>query len=518
MRARAACSLALLWVSWALGGCSLGFDTGAVPFEAQPVEQDQGSPDSGPDLSMDLEAPDLAEDLSEDLAQDTPEDLPPVDMGPDLVEVDMGPPPVPGLGVRCGIDDEARCNPDASAWPGCLDITCQNKLSPEAFCQRNAGSLHGYCTYPCQDNSDCKGNPEDSFKGSMRCVPDGDGRAFCRPGSQQSCLGDGGCPLGELCKRTTDATGTIERRRCQAATSLGAPAGAFCNEDPRLGGVSNYVQQCANDNCERDICLALCDPAAQDVDCGHPDLVCRDQGVVTGDPSLRGQGLCQARGCRSAQDCQAEESYCVDLYADASRDASTFGQCRQDNPLSSGNLGLGSTCGDLEAADPLACASRLCVGFEPNYYCSSYCESHSDCGPEMLCVVGYDNPPFPLFTACTPARGSGELCSDGGGCANPDEVCAPFLFGQVTEDGQRVQDAYAEGRCVRPSANGVRQGRSCEAYACEVPGACVGSPATCTHVCGRDADCDDGTECLLVPLLGSDENTSGEAVTLGFCN
>jgi hypothetical protein len=507
-------------------GCTLGFDTGSVHFEGRSGEADQGTPDAqGPDLDQGAPDADVTPDIPTDAPEDTP-DVPedvsedvPEDVSEDSVEdedpVDLGPPVVEGLGMRCGVD--TQCNPSADAWPGCLDTVCQANLSPQAFCHRNADSLHGYCTVSCAKNSDCKGDPQDSFQGSMRCFNNG-GDPFCHPGSQDDCIADADCPTGEVCKQTINLTRTRVEPRCQTATTLGAQPGGFCNEDPRLGGVLNYVQLCANDNCVEDICLALCEPGQGDV-CGHPDLECRDRGEVSGLIELGGQGMCQARGCRSPLDCDAPGSYCVDVFEDASRDATYFGQCRQDNPQSQGNLPLGSTCGQVLETDPLACASRLCVGFSPNFYCSSYCEANADCGNDMLCTLAFEDSPYPIFNACSLARGSAELCSEpgGGGCTDPDEVCAPFLFGEVTEDRQQVRGAYAEGRCIQPAQNSVLLGNRCGDSACEAPGACIGSPAICTHVCGDDSDCTGDQSCVPVALLSAEDTVEGEAVSLGFC-
>lgn len=441
-----------------LCGCTLGFDTGAVPFEAR------GAPggDAGRDLAEEV-APDQREGDAEDDAE-------PIDIAEDLPE-DMGidpPKVIEGLGLRCGVDENQLCYPDAESWPGCAAAACERALGEGAVCLRNSQSLHGYCSRRCEGAEDCVGDPRDVFAASMRCVSDPDGARYCKPGSQSECAATSQCAPGESCKQVFDVTQTIAGWRCQTDTPLGAAPGGFCNEDPRRG-LGGYVQRCADDSCVDDVCLAWCEPGEGDEVCQSGDLRCRDLGELgEGDP---GRGRCAERPCSAPADCEGDGVFCAPQYEDEGAAAGQPGHCRADNPRSRGNLALGAVCGTLREPEPEMCASRYCVGYPPYFYCSALCDGHEDCGSGMLCVVASLGEAPERFTkVCAYAPGSQEVCSEGGGCAEEGEVCAPYLFGDVSEDGLGVRGASAEGRCVERTPDAVQEGNTCGGESCEVPG------------------------------------------------
>ncbi len=497
-----------------LSGCTLGFDPNEVRFETS-AEPDTGTT---PDMVV------TPRDMGTDQAQPDP-DLPPADVPEDEGEDQASDVIVEGLGQVCGIDRDGLCAPGTVNWPDCAAQNCKRSMGPDAVCIRNNDGLFGYCSQPCVLESQCEGDPQDEFAASMRCVSESDGLAFCKPGSQNPCLQDASCPAGEVCKRTLESSNTKPAQVCQTATPLGAPNGVLCNDDPRLG-LGGYIQRCANDACIYDTCAALCDPEAPDADdtCADPNLICRRvQEVVPNEENDPSWGRCLPKPCLSPEQCDApieEGPYCSILFEESNPDQIHHGQCYRDNPQSQGNLGLGEDCtGAREDSDPARCASRLCVGRDPYYTCSAFCDSDDDCASSQLCTLGQRRIEGEVyyFKACQYAKGSQQICADDLVQCEEGEACAPYLRGDLTEDGQRVLNASVEGRCVEPIPGGVAQQTSCDSRACGVPGACVGEPAECTHVCTNSLQCVFGQICVPVSWLSAEDHEGGDALTLGFC-
>jgi len=426
---------------------------------------------------------------------------------------------VPGLGATCGAQPLEGCSPGQGAWPGCLAVQCQQELGKSGVCVRNT-SLFGYCSPTCSTDADCRGNRNNPFQASLRCVTNEAATGLCLPGSQAACVWDGDCVDGELCKLAMQPTaGGVELRQvCQAPTPQGAATGSYCNEDRDKG----QVQRCKNDLCIDDICSALCpsDGGEGAGYCGSPNQSCQsvdldEDGVITLE-------MCAPRPCLSPSECfsvGAQQAYCYPAFL---TDGGFGGLCRTDNPNASGSAALGEPCGAFGVdPDQSLCASRFCTGYEPTLTCSMMCDSTADCGPEQVCDVSRYRVGESEFYAkvCSYARGSAEEC-DGQLDCGAGEYCAPYLFGDVTDDGQAVENPRATGLCVTAVSGGVARGAACGESSCSVYGACVSVSGTawCSNVCTTSLDCPGTFDCYDIEMLPwLDNATDGTSVSLGWC-
>ena len=475
--------LALVCLCVPHAGCTLAFDTSEVPFD-EPGQVPPLNPDPNP-------APN-----------------PDPDPDPDAID---------GLGALCGINPGEFCLPESEDWPECTHAACR-ALGEGAVCLMNTSSLFGYCTRPCQNEGDCRGGGD--FAASMRCVLDNKGEGLCLPGSQDPCKSDEGCPEGEVCKLATTIgeSGLAQAAVCQTETPRGAPRGEHCNDDPRRaqGGL---VKLCANDLCLDDVCVGLCDPTESPEDtCGNPNLLCRardDLGVA---------GLCEDSPCSSPAECSSFNDQPPICRTGEPRQGpgQRQGACRTDNPDSEGSRPAGESCvGFNDDGDATRCASRMCVGRDPFFYCSAMCDTDEDCGPGLACTISQFEDGFGRYflKSCEYAAGSQSRCGDGGRCEG-GEVCAPFVTGDVSEDGARVRGGQAKGMCIDPIPGGVAVGTACQDNSCLAPGACVstgGGAALCTTACFTFLDCPELNDCRPVTVLSAEEHEDGEALTLGFC-
>lgn len=494
------CVLAL---SGAAQGCTLGFDTGSVTFDDE-RPGDGANGDAGTDSEVDL-----------------------------LLRREA-------LGQICGINPTNFCFPESSDWEECAREPCLS-LGTDARCV-TLTSVIGHCTGSCKSDADCLGPEGDEFASTMRCVTNLNGQnGVCMPGSQQPCIDDASCTEtpGEVCKLAQLPKGdALEVRTvCQTPTPRSAGAGALCNDDPRRNE-NGAVTRCANDFCVDDVCAAICNEQESDEGiCGNENLRCADSALV---PAQR--GLCQPRACAAPSDCAAlgeAEPFCSLVRDQASFSGPTPGVCRVDNPASQGSLGLGRRCADPNGErDSAACASRQCNGRAPVLYCSALCEDNDDCGVDQLCVVEATGVGF--VKTCAYAEGSREPCDelrdgspedDNGRCPTT-EACAPFLFGDISADGQQVENAVARGLCVRQAFDGAEQYESCEDIGCETPGACIrteDNSVICTRVCDPApfiSNCEAPSAdvfsevaiCVSVPILNAADNADANLdVELGFC-
>lgn len=495
------CGLALFGVSH---GCTLGFDTGGVTFDEGPsdgvIGRDAGTGD-----------------------------------------VDEGDPSVRrgALGQICGINQTNFCFPESSDWEECSREPCLS-LGDSARCV-TLTSIIGHCTASCKSDAECLGPEGDEFAATMRCVTDLNGEnGVCMPGSQQPCIDDASCTEtpGEVCKvaQVPSGGGLEARTVCQTPTPRATGAGALCNDDPRRNA-NGAVTRCANDLCVDDVCAAICNVEESDeIVCGNDNLSCADSDLV---PAQR--GLCQPKACAAPSECAAlgeQEPFCSLVRDQASFSGETPGVCRVDNPASQGSLALGRRCADQNGErDSAACASRQCSGRAPVLYCSALCEDDADCGVDQLCVIEATGVGF--VKTCAYAEGSREPCdtlrddepdNNDGRCPST-EACAPFLFGDVSENGQQVQGAVARGLCVRQAFNGAELYESCEDIGCETPGACLRTEdnnVICTQVCDSTqfvTNCkapsmdflSEVAFCLDVSILNAADNDDNDDVTLGFC-
>ena len=473
-------------------GCTLAFDPSSVAFEQETTQRE----DAGQERDEREEPDDLPSDASPD-----------EDDGPDAPE------PIEGLGEVCGWE-RLSCKPGGDSWPACAHARCQQRMDrDDALCLMNAGTGYGYCSVPCSGAEECVGEPRDDFKKTFGCFPDPDGASFCKPGSQLSCLSDGDCEAGESCKEVADHTGTQVRRRCQTDTPNGARVGEFCNEDPDR---ADNVRRCANDRCADDLCLGLCDPQAQGADesCGRASLRCAAQDDQEGKPS----GVCAPRGCEEPSVCGEQGAYCT---TDDEGLSPEGGVCRVDNPDAEGSEPLGEACFAGLDFSSVQCASRMCIGNDPYFYCSALCNLDSDCEEEQLCaltrLLDTRSGASRFYNLCQYAKGTKTRCDESLAHCEGSEVCAPFLFGEVEEGGGLVSGVRAEGRCVEPIPGGVAQGASCGDQTCSAPDACVGDPGVCSEVCGTFLDCTDFRDCREVVVMSGEDTVEGQTVYLGFC-
>lgn len=201
--------------------------------------------------------------------------------------------------------------------------------------------------------------------------------------------------------------------------------------------------------------------------------------------------------------------------------------CREDNPDSTGSRALGDNCAENGVPSALSCGSRFCTGLLPNYYCSSLCDVDSDCGSEQLCAIerSFDDIGAYFRRVCRYALGSQDRCDRPSDDKCPSgEVCAPFVFGDVSEDGTKVSSGAIEGRCVSPVQGGVRSGNACGEQECVAPDGCVRflgeDTAQCVTVCGGSQHCADELDVCLAEaiFIGSEETVEGEELVLGICS
>jgi len=472
-RSQTICTFGALALCWGLCACTLGFDTSEVTFGDPQLTE----PTSEPDVVLDF---------------------------------------VEGLAGSCGIDTGQFCIPESNDWPSCADAQCA-ALGPDARCVLGS-SLFGFCSVECTSDTQCRANT-DGFAETMRCVTNSRGEGFCLPGSQQTCASDESCPEGESCKvGMTMGEGGLERRIvCQTSTLRGVERGQHCNDDPRRAD-GGLVTLCANDLCQDDICSSVCEEGSDASYCGNPNLNCQQPE----DPSAA--QTCTHTACLSPSECSGfgqERAFCRSQRREGP--GQVLGSCRTDNPASEGSRPLGESCVGLDDdGDARRCASRMCVGRAPFFYCSSMCERDDDCGQDMVCSISRFSDDFGthFLKSCAYARGSQDRCDDGLRCRESGEVCAPVLRGDVSDDGRQLVDASAQAICMRPIPGGVAVGRACEESACLAPGACVAMESDvsiCTTVCNNFLDCPDLNECRQVAILGADEHQNGRGVTLRFC-
>lgn len=424
---------------------------------------------------------------------------------------------VPGLAAYCGASDVEGCLPGEAAWPRCLTEQCREALGKTGECVRNT-SLHGYCSPMCATDADCYGNRNNSFVASLRCVTNGGATGLCLPGSQDRCASDTDCEGGEVCKLSMQPgpQGMETRRACQTPTQQGAVAGEYCNEDRNKG----RLQRCKNDLCVDDICSALCPENGGEEPgyCGSANLTCQEVDPV----GVGSMTICSPRSCLSASDCSAERGQPAYCYPAFLTDGGFGGLCRTDNPEARGSAELGESCSSFGVdPDESLCASRFCTGYEPNLFCSTLCDSDADCSDDQVCDVSRYRVGESEFYArvCSYARGSAAEC-DGQSDCFAGEFCAPYLFGEVTPDGQGVLNPRATGLCVQAVAGGVARGAACGDSGCSVYGACVLSEGTawCSNVCLTSLDCPDGFGCYPIEMLSGEDNASwGGSVNLGWC-
>lgn len=482
------CLLLLLFL---LPACTLTFDPESVDFE-KPSQPDISGPAEDANDTPDL--PDLEPDITPDLP---PEDE---DTTIDFRE---------GLGDPCGINPAERCTPQSDTWPECTHATCE-AIHPSMRCLRNLASLHGTCSIPCQNDNDCQGDPSNPFAQSMRCIDSAQG-SWCRPGSHTSCETGNTCSPGESCK-LVPIVSAEGQPMCQTDTPGGADTGAFCNEDPRLS--TDLPTLCKNDLCLEDVCIGICNPSLGDSACDNPNHTCQ---TIRDD----GTSMCLPKPCEGPSDCapyQGQTPFCIPNDAGEST-------CRVDNPDAAGSRGLGEDCiSSVDGnEDPNLCASRYCQGRTPFYTCSSLCQTHDDCGAEQLCAATRLRNPntgeIYFQKQCAYARGSQSRCDDNNPCSI-GENCAPFIFGDPVSDASVLDNAALEGRCVEEVPSGALLDSACANQICSAPGACIldlNEQNVCTTVCESARDCRPGQECLPVPFLSREENTSGETLFLGFC-
>jgi hypothetical protein len=491
-----------LWLScWLLslvcGGCTLAFDTDTVEFEPS-------SSDAGRDLASDIDGGD-----------------------------DAGPKPVAGLGELCGIETPTCVPEDDFNWPDCADAQCQRILGTSARCMLGS-SPYGYCSRPCRVDSECQGDLRDVFSASMRCVTADNGEGFCLPGSQEPCVLDGLCPVGEACKltRTVLAGGEGLSVVCQTETRGGVAPGQPCVDDPRRSR-NGVVRFCSNDFCFDDVCSSFCDLASGDVDCGNPDLDCRrdyldilDYSTVRRTPP-EAAGLCLPTTCASPAECVGNRAVCTPGLTFRDSPVRKDGLCRADSPDSEGSQGLGDPCEDGGSPAALECGSRFCAGFPPNFYCSGLCDRDADCGVGQLCAIDrLVDSLGPFFSRiCRYAPGSQTRCDRTVDPACPvGEVCAPYVFGSVSQDGRKVAGGSIEGRCVSPVQGGVRSGNACGEQECVAPDACVRFPgedtAQCVTVCGGGHHCENEIDVCLAEAIfvRAGETVEDQDLVLGICS
>ncbi len=495
-----------------LAGCTLTFDTGGVAFEEPRRDASADVPDTDRDP---VDPPDEGDDA------------------PDLPDDDTGPKPVDGLGELCGIDAPFCVPEDRENWPACAHAQCQADLGADALCLF-ATSPFGYCTKPCTADSQCQGDLRDPFSASMRCATGDGGDGYCVPGSQTPCVEDEPCPDAEVCKlaRTVFPGGLNLGRVCQTRTRGGVEPGEPCVDDPRRSS-DDVLRLCANDFCFDDICAAFCDPdTATDSTCGKADLACRNDYLEFLDFSTLRRttppdaGLCLPRECASPDACEGPESLCTPGLTVRPVGEAESGVCRADNPASRGSRGLGAACLEEGTAQHDACGSRYCAGFPPNFYCSTLCDTDDDCGEDQLCAVEtlVDNNGRYFSRICRYALGSKTRCDRNSdpACAE-GELCAPFVFGDVVENGTKLATARAEGRCVEPVQGGVISGNACGQQECIAPDACVrfrgDDTPRCVTVCGNGFHCEGFDACLAQAIFISGEDTDdGEDLILGICS
>ncbi len=495
--------------------CTLTFDTDSVPFESQT-----------PDTS--------------DPPQDTP---PPQDTAPnnavDVIpdDVDDDPPPVrEALGRLCGINNVEFCFPENDDFDECARQPCAS-LGDGAECMRSLLGNFGYCSAPCRSDDDCVGPPENDFASTMRCVKtQGNEEGYCLPGSQQPCFTTRQCPDDESCQiALTPGDGPRELTTgivCQTKQPRTADGGQFCNDDPRRSS-QGTIQRCANDICFDDYCAELCDLDAPDPDeiCGNPNLICADA------LDLAPLGLCTPRPCVNNTQCstfEGHEPFCaVTEGRESFEDGPLTGRCRLDNPDSNGSLELGQSCNDVDdntSGSPRLCASRQCTGSNPSFQCTALCDSNEDCADNQICAVDRirDGVGPSYVKQCVYALGSRARCDNDPDACVGNEVCAPFLFGEPSEDRTQVSQARAEGLCVVPIPAAADIYADCSELACSTPGACFninGGGTLCTSVCDPTAlipNCESPGEfefpaCQEVNVLRAENSVEGISQSLGFC-
>ncbi|MBH23900.1 MAG: hypothetical protein CMH57_05470 [Myxococcales bacterium] len=306
----------------------------------------------------------------------------------------------------------------------------------------------------------------------------------------------------------------------------------FCNDDPSRGS----VVLCENDLCLDDICAALCaaSGAAPNANyCRDGNLSCQAEGASWLEAERLGgasvsAGLCAPRRCAGPESCDeagGERVYCALERVRLGEEGGLRGGCRRDNPRQDGSLALGEACGGFgEPPELERCASRTCVGFPPNYFCTGLCDSDADCGEEQRCRVDrLEVSGEVLFVnLCGYARGSQTPCADNRGC-DGGEVCAPFTFGQVGPSGKTLRGGRREGLCIVPVPSGVPTGSACEEQGCLAPGTCLPSGAggvrLCADVCdpGDFTACELGLFCEEFVVVTDEEHEDGGALTQGWC-
>jgi hypothetical protein len=164
------------------------------------------------------------------------------------------------------------------------------------------------------------------------------------------------------------------------------------------------------------------------------------------------------------------------------------------------------------------------VGVDPDLRCSTMCDINSDCADNQFCAVtglSNDGGATTYAKVCRYAVGAQNLCFGSLDCAT-GQICAPYIFGDVSDDGSQVIEPRLEGHCIKAQSGGVPTGTSCEELPCSVPGACISygdGTFLCSSVCNPSSfgACPFGFVCSSLTYLSAEEVTDGIARSLPFC-
>lgn len=298
---------------------------------------------------------------------------------------------------------------------------------------------------------------------------------------------DEGClDLGETCSSDDECSST----RCEDT-----PTGSICTTEcdplrPYLGcGAGLYCAQ--TDGCDGRCLVGAAgggvdgDTCSEDTDC--ESLFCA---------SLLGELRCLSS-------CRAGEGMCFDG-EDCAGPVGRCSVCADENTFAE-PAGLGESC-----EDDMGCSSDLCLSELDDSYCSSVCDTDSDCPSTFHCRQGAN--------ACI--RGSrgnvGGSCTENGDCASGLFCAAQGDTRWCTQFCEMPSDCPDNFTCLAVGEQSVcspdlgTTGADCMFPTDCVSGVCepLGSEdaLVCSRMCSSDAPCETGFVCQR-------RGTSGE----GWC-